>query len=124
MSTIYLDRSAVTSSDADERLAHLVESGHELILVTGGSRPGGAAPGGSGRDSIPWAGRTTVMPGSVARGSWFVTADPSTCGGHQAGLRTLLIGPKAETPRPTRCDATVRDLRDAVLEILTSDAMG
>jgi hypothetical protein len=35
----------------------------------------------------------------------------------------VLIGPREEGPRPTRCDVTARDLRDAVLEILTADAM-
>jgi hypothetical protein len=36
----------------------------------------------------------------------------------------MLIGPREDGPRTTRCDATARDVRDAVLEILAADAMG
>jgi hypothetical protein len=52
-----------------------------------------------------------------------VTADPATCGDRQAGLLTLLVGPRDDSPRPTRCDVTARDLAAAVLEILARDAM-
>jgi hypothetical protein len=38
-------------------------------------------------------------------------------------MRTVLIGPRESGLRPTRCDATARDLRDAVLEVLAADAM-
>ncbi|MBA2720041.1 MAG: hypothetical protein H0U52_12520 [Chloroflexi bacterium] len=114
--TIYLDPSALTHSDAADRLAHLIEAGHELVVVSTAT----PAPG----DTIPWASRAATLPDDLPRGSWFVTADPATCGGHQAGLRTMLIGPRPGQQRPTRCDHTARDLRDAVLEILTVDAMG
>lgn len=67
--------------------------------------------------------RIPALPDKPPKGSWFLTADPKTCGDRQPGLRTLLIGPRAATPRPTRCDSTVRDLREAVLEILAADAM-
>jgi hypothetical protein len=115
MSTIYLDRSAVTSSDTADRLAHLIEAGHDLVLVGAGPE---AVP------TITWAGTAPRLPTSVPRGSWYLTADPATCRGRQSGLRTILIGPRAATQRPTRCDATARDLRAAVLEILRTDAMG
>lgn len=113
MTTIYLDQSAVAGSDAVDRLAHLVEAGHDLVLVTvRGDDAGEAFPA-----------RIPALPADPPGGSWFVTADPATCGNRQPGLRTLLIGPRAATPGPTRCDSTARDLRDAVLEILTADAM-
>src|SRR5439155_603441 len=67
--------------------------------------------------------RTTTLPAQPPRGSWFLTADPATCGDRQPGLRTVLIGPRENPPRPTRCDSTARDLREAVLEILAADAM-
>jgi hypothetical protein len=35
----------------------------------------------------------------------------------------MLIGPKVDGRRPTRCDTTARDLREAVFEILAADAM-
>lgn len=114
MSTIYLDASAVAASDALERLAHLVEAGHELVLVTSGAHD---------PDQHHFPAWIQALPDEPQPGSWFVTADPATCGDRQAGLRTVLIGPRAATPRPTRCDSTARDLRDAVLEILTADAM-
>jgi hypothetical protein len=116
--TIYVDRSAVLGSDAAGRLIHLVEAGHRLVRVdASGIGPTELA-------GEVWSDHVAVLPAEPPRGSWFVTADPATCGDHQPGLRTMLIGPRAETVRPTRCDATARDLRDAVLEILSSDAMG
>jgi hypothetical protein len=63
------------------------------------------------------------MPDPPAPGSWFVTADPAACGDRQPSLRTILIGPRASGSRPTRCDVSARDLRDAVLVILAADAM-
>lgn len=114
MAMIYLDRSAVAGSDAVDRLAHLVEAGHDLVLVTAGHDvPDGPA----------FPARIPVLPDKPRRGSWFVTADPAGCGDRQPTLRTILIGPRAATPGPTRCDSTARDLRDAVLEILATDAM-
>jgi hypothetical protein len=115
MSTIYLDRSAMTSSDAGDRLVHLTEAGHDLVLITAGLEAGPKAA---------WAGTAPRLPATVPHGSWYLTADPATCRGRQAGLRTVLIGPRAGAQRPTRCDATARDLRDAVLEILRVEAMG
>ena len=114
--TIFLDQSALTHADAADRLAHLIEAGHELVLVSDAT----AKPG----DAIPWASRATTLPDDLPRRSWFVTADPAACGGRQPGLRTMLIGPRPGPQRPTRCDRTARDLRDAVLEILSADAMG
>jgi hypothetical protein len=116
--TIYVDRSAVLDSDAAGRLSHLIEAGHRLVLVdASGTGPPELA-------AEVWSDHLAALPAEPPRGSWFVTADPATCGDRQAGLRTMLIGPRAETVRPTRCDSTARDLRDAVLEILSSDAMG
>ena len=114
MSTIYLDASAVAASDALERLAHLVDAGHELVLVTSKDHD---------REPRVFTARIQALPDEPQPGSWFVTADPATCSDRQAALRTVLIGPRAATRRPTRCDSTARDLRDAVLEILTADAM-
>ncbi len=115
MTTIFLDRSAVAGSDAVDRLGHLVEGGHDLVLVTTRHDEPGA---------MAFAARIPTLPDEPPKGSWFVTADPAACGGRKPGLRTVLIGPRAATPGPTRCDSTARDLRDAVLEILTADAMG
>lgn len=116
MTTIYVDASAAGEPDAADRLLHLVEAGHSLVLVAPASHPTVGL--------TAWTGRTATIPPEPPRGSWFVTADPATCGDRQAGLRTMLVGPRAGSQRPTRCDSTARDLREAVLEILAADAMG
>jgi hypothetical protein len=115
MNTIYLDGSAALESGAADRLAHLVDTDHELVLVAGGDHPGARL--------LAWAGHLAALPERPTPGSWFVTADPATCGDRQPGLRTILIGPRPDGPRPTRCDMTARDLRDAVLKILAAHAM-
>jgi hypothetical protein len=115
MITIYLDGSAALEPGASDHLAHLVGADHELVLV--------AAPGHPAAGLMTWAAHIPAMPDPPAAGSWFVTADPDTCRDRQPGLRTMLIGPRASGPRPTRCDATARDLRDAVLEVLAARAM-
>jgi hypothetical protein len=115
MHTVYLDASATLDPDLSERLAHLREAGHRLILVAGGDEP---SPG-----LTEWDERTSELPADPPKGSWFLTADPATCRDRVAGLRTVLIGPREEGPRTTRCDSTARGLREAVLAILTADAM-
>jgi hypothetical protein len=115
MITVYLDGSAVLVPGAEDWLAHLLDADHELVLVAPTDHPG--AP------LMAWAGHLPAMPDPPAPGSWFVTGDPETCGDRQASLRTILVGPRAAGQRPTRCDATARDLREAVLEILAAHAM-
>jgi hypothetical protein len=115
MQTVFLDASAANGADVGDRLAHLADAGHRLVLVAPAAHPAANLPG--------WSGRAAHLPNPAPRGSWYLTADPSTCGDRRPGLRTILIGPRETGPRPTRCDATARDLRDAVLEILAADAM-
>jgi hypothetical protein len=115
MITIYLDGSAASQPGAADRLGHLLDADHELVLVASPDHPAAAL--------MAWAGHLPALPEQPTPGSWYVTADPDTCGDRQPGLRTMLIGPRAGGPRPTRCDATARDLRDAVLEILAARAM-
>ncbi|HET7029824.1 MAG TPA: hypothetical protein VFI34_04900 [Candidatus Limnocylindrales bacterium] len=115
MTTIFIDGSAALAPDAAAHLAHLPETGHDLVLV---------APGDHATATQDlWGSRVTELPAEPPRGSWFVTSDPATCSDRRPGLRTLLIAPREEGPRPTRCDSRARDLRDAVLEILAADAM-
>lgn len=115
MTTIYVDGSAAREPDAADKLSHLAESGHDLVAIAS------AEPSDARRTG--WAAWIARLPADPPRGSWFLTADPATCGDRRAGLRTMLIGPRVDGPRPTRCDVTVRDIRDAVLEILARDAM-
>jgi hypothetical protein len=115
MITIFVDGSAASLPDAADRLAHLTDAGHEVILAAPAGHPAAA--------TVVWARHVPRLPADPPRGSWFVTADPATCQDRQAGLATLLIGPREDGPRPTRCDHTARDLGSAVLEILAHDAM-
>jgi hypothetical protein len=115
MTTIFVDGSAASLPDAPNRLAHLTEAGHPVVLV--------AAPDHRAAATVAWSSHVPELPSDPPRGSWFVTADPATCGDRQAGLATLLIGPREESPRPTRCDMTARDMASAILEILARDAM-
>ncbi len=115
MIRIYVDGSAAVLPDAASRLLHLTEAGLAVVLI--------AAPGHPASSVIDWSGQLAEMPEDPPRGSWFVTADVGTCHDRQAGLSTVLVGPRDDSPRPTRCDMTVRDLGSAVLEILAREAM-
>ncbi len=108
MDTIYVDGSvAALESDLDDRLAHLVESGRELVLV--------GPPDHTAAARAAWSGHVPALPDAPTATGWYLTADPATCRDRQPGLRTILIGPRDDGQHPTRCDATARDLRDAVL---------
>jgi hypothetical protein len=113
--TIYLDHSAADDPDLADRLAHLAESGDQLVFVGSSDHPAAGL--------AVWSDRTDALPDEPPAGSWYLTADPGTCRDRQPGLRTMLIGPKVDGRRPTRCDTTARDLREAVFEILAADAM-
>ena len=118
MTDIYIDPSVAGMPDAASQLAHLLDTGHRLILI--GEAPPAVLNG------LPSAAAEAAIPAKVAPGSWHVSADPAMCGDRRAGLRTLLVGPRlAPSPRPgPRCDAEARDLASAVLEILSRDVMG
>jgi hypothetical protein len=113
--TIYVHGSAALEPDAADHLVHLAEAGHRLVLV---AEEDHAAAG-----LATWTDRATAIPDDPPRGSWFLTTDPAACGDRRPGVRTVLIGPREDGPRTTRCDATARDVRDAMLEILAADAM-
>jgi hypothetical protein len=116
MTSIYVDRSAAGAPDAADHLRHLVDTGHQVFLLDGSQS---TVATDLGAPIVP------KLPADAPRGSWFVTADPATCGERQSGVRSLLVGPRpAPSPRPTpRCDAEARDLASAVLEILSRDVM-
>jgi len=113
--TIYLDGSAAVDPDLSDRLAHLSDPEHELVLVGPAGHPAAELP--------IWSSRTDALPEVPAPGSWYLTADPAACRDRQPGLRTVLVGPKVDGQWPTRCDSTARDLREAVFEILSAEAM-
>ncbi|HEY7133297.1 MAG TPA: hypothetical protein VH440_13670 [Candidatus Limnocylindrales bacterium] len=116
MRTIFIDGSAAFDPDLADRLALLADAGTHLVLVAGTSHVAA--------ELSAWTSRVSSLPDEPPRGSWYLTADAGTCRDRQPGLRTVLIGPRDDGLRPTRCDSTARDLREAVLEILAADAMG
>jgi len=113
--TIYLDASAAVDPDLADRLVHLSESGHQLVLIGRADENVAELPA--------WSRRIDALPDHPDAGSWYLTADPATCRDRQPGLRTVLVGPKIDGQWPTRCDSAARDLREAVLAILSADAM-
>ena len=115
MQTIYLDGSAALEPDLAGRLTHLSDPEHELVLVGPADHPAAGLP--------VWARRTEALPEEPAPGSWYLTGDPASCRDRQPNLRTVLVGPRVDSQWPTRCDSTARDLREAVFEILSADAM-
>lgn len=118
MTDIYIDPSVAGMPAAAGQLAHLIDTGHRLILL--GDSPAAVL------DALAGARAAAAMPADVSPGSWHVSADPAICGNRLPGLQTLLIGPRvAPSPRPgPRCDAEARDVASAVLEILGRDVMG
>jgi hypothetical protein len=106
---------AAIASDAAEPLRTLTETGHELVLVT--SRPARLPAG------FPEMRHMLAL--DAGRDGWFLTSDPEHCGNRRAGIRSILVGPGPVTRRAAihRCDIQTRDLRSAVLEILTREAM-
>jgi hypothetical protein len=113
--TIYLDASAADDPDLADRLSHLADPEHQLVLIGPADHPVADLP--------IWSSQADALPERPASGSWYLTSDPAGCRDRQPGLRTVLVGPKLETQWPTRCDSTARDLREAVFEILSADAM-
>lgn len=101
---------------AAEELQTLTETGHELVLVT---EHGFDLPA-----DFPPMGLVARIDDAVD-GSWFLTTDPELCGTRRARVRTILVGPGPGGHRAAvqRCDISTRDLRSAVLEILTREAM-
>jgi hypothetical protein len=59
------------------------------------------------------------------RDAWFLTSDPERCASRRAGIRSILIGPGPASHRAAihRCDIQTRDLKSAILEILSREAM-
>ena len=107
---------SAASSDAAEALENLAETGHELILLSNAPI---ALPDGFPR--LRHASQIDPEPGT----SWYLTADPESCGQRRPGLHTMLVGPGPATRRATiqRCDIQTRDLHAAAIEILAREAM-
>lgn len=104
-------------------LGHLVEAGHELVLVdeSGTSATEVAA-------LIRWLGSVAsrTVPEVPARPevpSWYLTGEVARCHGLTARVRSVLIGAAPPAASIHRCDSVARDVQAAVMEILASEAM-
>lgn len=118
MTDIYVDPSVAGMSKAADQLAHLLDTGHHVVLV--GAYPPALLA------ALPGAGTIEGRPTNAPARSWYVSADPAICSERLPGFQKLLVGPRlAPSPRPgPRCDAEARDLASAVLEILGREVMG
>lgn len=140
-----VDSAAVRSLD------HLIEAGHEVVLVvdpvpvTGtvdravdgavdgavpapaaGTRVAGIRAAGIRVAGIPEALAATAVtaaPSEPTATTWYLTSDAERCRGRSARLRTILVGRSASPTAIHRCDSLARDVLAAVLEILAAEAM-
>jgi len=109
-----VDVTAVRSLD------HLVDAGHEIVLVADPPVASGAVAG------IPVAlaeAAVTAVPSEPRPAAWYLTSDADRCRGRSALLRTILVGGSQAPGAIHRCDSLARDVRAAVLEILAAEAM-
>jgi hypothetical protein len=109
-----VDVTAVRSLD------HLVDAGHEIVLVAGPPIAPGVVTG------IPRAlaeAAVTAVPSEPRPAAWYLTSDADRCRGRSALLRTILVGRSQAPGAIHRCDSLARDVRAAVLEILAAEAM-
>ena len=111
MSVVIVDEELRATPGAAAALEWLERAGHEVVDRRD-------APDGS------IAGLTAPLRDGRPR-AWHLTASPEACVEREAGVTTILIGPRRTTERgPTRrCDLEARDLGAAVLEILAREAM-
>ena len=112
MTRVFVDARLVSGpADLAEPLRHLSAAGYELVLLDGIA---------AGLHGLP-----AVVELSREPGGWFLASDAGRCrGARRLGLRSILVGPHVVSPGlPVRCDLSARDLVDAALTILASEAM-
>jgi len=114
--TAVIENGGAMDPAALRSLRHLVDAGHELVLV---DQPGGA---GDLRDLA--ASVVEVVPQLPDERAWYLTDDVEHCREMTARVRTVLIGASPPAGSIHRCDSVARDVQAAVLEILASEAMG
>jgi hypothetical protein len=122
VTTIFLEPNLLALEQSDEattQLRYLAESGAELVVV-------------SDRPLAEWdelgvpSLRYEPSAARGRRGDWWLTADPADCARRPGrGVVSMLIGGTlgASVGPTARCDLGARDLRGAVLEILSREAM-
>lgn len=140
MTTVYLDSSALgiltpgasgpgfhVEPDLHRMIDHLLDAGHDVVIVGDGRLVDAAVsilpPAQAGRIGRQDKGLTGLDDPE----GWLITGSPESCDEvrEHRRLRTILVGPATGTgsqvDRPA--DILARSLTDAVIEILTEDAM-
>lgn len=122
MTRVFLDPgTAVIENDgavdpaALRSLRHLVDAGHELVLVDQPAVSNGL------RELA--ADVVDAVPPLPDERSWYLTDDVEHCREMTARVRTVLIGASPPPGSIHRCDSVARDLQAAIMEILASEAM-
>ena len=122
MTRVFLDPgTAVIENDgavdpaALRSLRHLVDAGHELVLVD--------QPAVSHDLRELAADVVDAVPPLPDERSWYLTNDVEHCREMTARVRTVLIGASPPPGSIHRCDSVARDLQAAIMEILASEAM-
>jgi hypothetical protein len=122
VTTIFLEPDLLrleTPDEASAQLRHLADWGARLVVVADSPVDAWESLDLDGLRYEPSADRGR-------RGDWWVTADPEHCNQRPGrGVRSVLVGgtiPSSTHPT-ARCDIVARDLRGAVLEILSRQAM-
>ena len=123
MTRVYLDPGAAvldTGGGVDpatvRSLRHLVDAGHELVLVHGAGAPS---------SDLAALTRAVVaaVPSKPEVPAWYLTDEVDHCREMTARVRTVLIGGSPPSGGIHRCDSVARDVPAAVMEILASEAM-
>jgi hypothetical protein len=114
--TAVIETGGAVDPAALRSLRHLVDAGHELVLVD--------QPSPSSDDLRELAADVVdAVPPLPDERSWYLTDDVEHCRQMTARVRTVLIGASPPPGSIHRCDSVARDLQAAVMEILASEAM-
>jgi hypothetical protein len=126
---VYLDPGAASIENggpdpaALRSLGHLVEGGHEVVLV-GGEQPEETSGAQVAGELRALTNRTVrAVPPRPDVPSWYLTDDVGHCHGLTARVRSVLIGAAPPPGSIHRCDSVARDVQAAVMEILAAEAV-
>ena len=124
MTTVFLDRGTAVIENggavdpaALRSLRHLVDAGHEVVLVEQADSPASDELRELAADVVD------AVPPLPDERSWYLTNDVEHCREMTARVRTVLIGASPPPGSIHRCDSVARDLQAAIMEILASEAM-
>jgi len=113
--TAVIENDGAVDPAALRSLRHLVDAGHELVLVD--------QPADSNGLRELAADVVDAVPPLPDERSWYLTDDVEHCREMTARVRTVLIGASPPPGSIHRCDSVARDLQAAIMEILASEAM-